>query len=167
MLFGHFLVLRGENRCMAELADLSVILYPPEEGPTPCFVVVLQTTTGKMNKTGRAQYMGAMRHKDPLLCSMGALAQYLYWRWHIGGEQLPIFKSRQNWYKTKLLVGDNKDQEISYTAQYSSVVDAFARANIMSIAKTHVMRGCGARAAELHGVSERQVSLSILYYIAS
>lgn len=162
MLFGHFLVLRGENRRMAELADLSIIQYPPEEGPTPCFAVVLQLTAGKMNKTGRAQYMGAMRHKDPLLCTMRALAQYLFWRWHISGEQPPVFKSRQSWYSTKLLVGDDKQQQISYTAQYSSIVDAFAMANITSIAKTHVMRGCGGRAAELHGVSERQVSLSIV-----
>ncbi len=74
MIFGHFLVLRGENRRMAELADLSIIQYPPEEGPTPCFAVVLQLTAGKMNKTGRVQYMSAMRHKGPLLCTIGALA---------------------------------------------------------------------------------------------
>ena len=63
---------------MAELADLTVIQYPPKEGPTPCFTVVLQITASKVNQTGRAQYMGAMQHKDPLLCSMRALAQYLY-----------------------------------------------------------------------------------------
>ena len=60
MLFGHFLVLRGENRRMVELADLIVMQYPPEEGPTPCFAVVLQITAGKTNQTGRAQYMGAI-----------------------------------------------------------------------------------------------------------
>jgi hypothetical protein len=74
MLFRHFLVLRGENRRIAELANLTVMQYPPEEGPTPCFAVVLQITASKMNQTGRAQYIGTMRHKDPLLCSMGALA---------------------------------------------------------------------------------------------
>jgi len=54
MLLGHFLVLRGENRCIAELADLTVMQYLPEEGPTPCFAVVLQITASKTNQTGRA-----------------------------------------------------------------------------------------------------------------
>jgi hypothetical protein len=53
--------------------------------------------------------MGAMRHKDPYLCTMGALAQYLFWRWHISGELQPSFKRRKDWYNTKLLVGDDKD----------------------------------------------------------
>ena len=54
MLLGHFLVLRGKNRRMAELADLTVMQYPPEEGPTPCLAVVLQITAGKVNQTGYA-----------------------------------------------------------------------------------------------------------------
>jgi hypothetical protein len=165
VLFGHYLVLRGENRRIAELADLAVLQYPLTEGPTACFAIVLQITAGKTNKSGSAEYIGAMRHKNPLLCSIGALAQYFYWRWHISSEEPPIFKNRQSWYGTKLLVGNNKRARLSYAAQYSSTVDAFAQAGITSIAKTHVMHSCGACAAELHGVSERQVSYNaFLYY---
>jgi hypothetical protein len=54
VLLGHFLVLRGKNRCMAELADLTVMQYLPKEGPTPCLAVVLQITASKVNQTSHA-----------------------------------------------------------------------------------------------------------------
>jgi hypothetical protein len=42
ILLGHYLVLRGENRRMAELADLSLVEFlAKNKGPTPCFAVVL------------------------------------------------------------------------------------------------------------------------------
>ena len=117
MLLGHYLVLRGENRRIAELADLSLVEFPAKnEGPTPCFAVVLQITSGKTNNSGRAEYMGAMRHKDPRLCTMGALAQYFFWRWELSGEEPPDFQSRQSWYGNKVLVGEDKWKGISYTA---------------------------------------------------
>jgi len=144
---------------MAELADLSLLKWPDDEGPTPCYAVVLQINNGKTNKHGKKQFMGAMRHKDPLQCTMGALAQYFYWRWHIAGEAPPVFQSRKDWYTTKLLVAECKTKEMAYLTQYEATWKAFAAAGIHSVQKTHVMRGCGARAAELHGVSESQVSI--------
>ena len=162
-LLGHYLVLRGQARRMAELCDLSIITYPLTEGPTPCHAIVLQTTNGKTNRNGKKNYMGAMRHKDPYLCTMGALAQYFFWRWHISGEPQPSFKRRKDWYNTKLLVGDDKDTEIAYNTQYTETWKAFAAAGINSVQKTHVMRGAGARAAELHGVSEQQINRAGLW----
>jgi hypothetical protein len=81
---------------MLELADMSLIEYPKVEGPMPCFAVVVQITNGKMNKTGKKQFMGALRHRDPMLCTQSALAQYFFWRWHISGEQLPSFRRKQD-----------------------------------------------------------------------
>jgi hypothetical protein len=40
LLFGHYYLLRGENRRKMELADLSLLGYPPSEGPTPCGCLV-------------------------------------------------------------------------------------------------------------------------------
>ena len=34
LLFGHYYLLRGENRRKMELADLSLLDYPPSKGPT-------------------------------------------------------------------------------------------------------------------------------------
>ena len=43
LLFGHYYLLRGENRRKIELADLSLLNYPSSEGPTPygCLVSLL------------------------------------------------------------------------------------------------------------------------------
>jgi hypothetical protein len=139
--------------------------------------------------------MGSMRHLDPLLCSHGALAQYLFWRFHVSGEGLPSFETRKGWYDVKLLVtshtsakatanrtgakrksrgeasrtgkpggGEWKwtETELAYEGQLGEIFRAFAAAGISSAEKTHAMRGCGARAAELHGVAEGQVSPLIL-----
>ena len=158
VLMGHFYVLRGENRREGELADLGLLTYPPTEGPTPCQAVVFTISKGKTNKSSKKQFMGSLRHKDPLLCSHGALAQYFFARWSLGGERPPNFKSRRSWYRTKLLVArpGTEEEQLSYPAQYEAVWRAFAAAGIHSVKKTHAMRGCGIRSGELHGVDEEQ-----------
>jgi hypothetical protein len=40
LLFGHYYLLRGENRRKMELADLSLLDYPSSEGPTLCGCLV-------------------------------------------------------------------------------------------------------------------------------
>jgi hypothetical protein len=134
--------------------------------------------------------MGSIRHKNPLLCCHGALAQYLFWRFHISGEEPPSFRGRRGWYDTKLLVttastakatanrtgakrnlvgskpGGGEwawnETELSYIAQAQEIWRIFETAGITSVEKTHAMRGCAARAAELHGVPDPQVSPSLL-----
>lgn len=151
---------------MLELADMSLVQYPAEEGSTPCYALVFLLANGKTNQTGKKQFMGAMRHKDPTLCTMGALAQYLFWRWHIGGEEPPSFRSREDWYRIKMLVARDRSISISYATQLEDVWRAFEGAGILSQKKTHAMRGCGARDAELHGISEGQVgSPSLLFFL--
>ena len=114
LLFGHYYLLRGENRRKMELADLSLLDYPPSEGPTLCSCLVSLLQDGKMNKTARKEFMGALRHKDPLFCTQGALAQLFFWRWHVAGEAPPTFRRRQDWYRIKVLVGRDREQELSY-----------------------------------------------------
>ena len=96
LLFGHYYLLRGENRRKMELADLSLLDYPASEGPTPCGCLVSLLQDGKLNKTARKEFMGALRHKDPLFCTQRALAQLFFWRWHVAGEPSPSFRHRQD-----------------------------------------------------------------------
>jgi hypothetical protein len=164
---GHFFVTRGETRRNAELADLSHLEYPSSEGPTPCLATILTMSNGKTNKYGKKQYMGAMRHKNFLLCSTGALARYFFWRWHQTDEAFPDFRDPPSWYNIKVLVGKDKWKPIAYQTQLDTTNGAFKDAGIVSVSKTHAMRGSGARAAELHGVSEGQVSsLFYIFYIS-
>jgi hypothetical protein len=137
--------------------------------------------------------MGSLRHQNPLLCSHGALAEYLFWRFHVSGEEPPTFRTRRAWYDIRLLVttaatakatanrtgamrrsqggkpGGGQwawnETELSYVAQVQEIWRIFETAGITSVEKTHAMRGCAARAAELHGVPDPQVSRPSLYLL--
>jgi hypothetical protein len=142
-----------------ELSDLCLVdSFSSREGPTPCCALVARFSSGKTNQMGKKQFMGAMRHRDPRLCAMGAVAQLLCWRWEMSGEPPPDFSSKQAWYRLKLLVGEDVCKPMSYPQQLDCIWEIFVACGIVSIEKTHAMRGSAARAAELHGVSQEQVS---------
>lgn len=157
LLLGHYYLLRGENRRKMELADLSLLEYPLTEGPTPCGCLVALLQDGKMNKTAKKEFMGALRHRNPLLCTQGALAQLLFWRWHIAGEPAPTFRRRQDWYKIKVLVGSDRLQELSYRTQLEETWRVFGAVGLTA-EKTHLPRRAGAQEAETHGTSLTQIS---------
>jgi hypothetical protein len=60
LLFGHYYLLYKENWRKMELVDLSLLNYPPSKGPTPCGCLVSLLQDGKMNKTARKEFMGAV-----------------------------------------------------------------------------------------------------------
>jgi hypothetical protein len=74
LLFGHYYLLRGKNCRKIELADLSLLNYPPSKGPTPWGCLVSLLRDGKLNKIARKEFIGALRYKDPLFYTQGALA---------------------------------------------------------------------------------------------
>lgn len=158
LLLGHYYLLRGENRRKMELADLSLLDYPQTEGPTTCGCLVSLLQDGKMNKTAKKEFMGSLRHKDPMFCTQGALAQLLFWRWHIAGEAPPSFRSRQDWYRIKVLVGQNREQELSYPTQLQETWRVFGAVGLATSKKTHLPRRAGAQAAETYGTSLAQIS---------
>ncbi|KAF5268120.1 hypothetical protein FOXYS1_993, partial [Fusarium oxysporum] len=123
-----------------ELADLSLLDYPSSEGPTPCGCLVTLLRDGKLNKTAKKEFMGALRHKDPLFCTQGALAQLFFWRWHVAGEPSPSFRRRQDWYRIKVLVGRDREQELSYPTQLQETWRIFGAAGLMASKKTHLPR---------------------------
>jgi hypothetical protein len=79
-----------------ELADLPLLDYPSTEGPTLCGCLVSLLQDGRLNKTARKEFIGALRHNDPLFCTQGALAQLFFWRWHIAGEAPLSFRQRKD-----------------------------------------------------------------------
>ncbi|KAL9573972.1 hypothetical protein ACKAV7_001916 [Fusarium commune] len=113
LLFGHYYLLQGENRRKIELADLSLLDYPSSEGPTPCGCLITLLQDGKLNKTAKKEFIGALRHKDPLFYTQGALAQLFFWRWHVAGEPSLSFRRCQDWYQIKVLIRRDREQELS------------------------------------------------------
>ncbi|KAM4067976.1 centromere DNA-binding protein complex CBF3 subunit [Hirsutella rhossiliensis] len=121
LLFGHYYLLRGENRRKMELADLSLLDYPPSEGPTPV-----------------------------VACSSLALARRR--------RTPPSFRRRQDWYRIKVLVGRDREQELSYPTQLQETWRIFGAAGLIASKKTHLPRRVGAQDAETHGTSLAQIS---------
>ncbi|KAL1973565.1 hypothetical protein VTN31DRAFT_6200 [Thermomyces dupontii] len=92
-LLGHFMLFRGESRRAVELADMFAVTFA-DEGPTACHPMVINSDNCKTNKFGKVRSMGVMRHKDPLMCTMGQTAFYLFYRWNIfEGAAAHVFAS--------------------------------------------------------------------------
>jgi Centromere DNA-binding protein complex CBF3 subunit, domain 2 len=114
-------------------------------------------SNGKQNKHGRLEYAAAIRNKDVLRCSLGALAFYFFWRWQIDGEAFPAFETRRKWYDIRVLKGKDREADISYGQQLSWTNHLFLESGISSSKKTHAGRGAGARSAEEKGVSDMMI----------
>jgi hypothetical protein len=109
------ILLRSESRLGTELPDFFTMQLP-NGGPTPCFPMIVIMDNGKMNTLGKIKYGAVMRHRNPLLCTMGHTAFYLFYRWNIAGEPPPYFRRRQLWYDL-YLTGEGSAKRISYKTQ--------------------------------------------------
>ncbi|OJZ79825.1 hypothetical protein ASPFODRAFT_148575, partial [Aspergillus luchuensis CBS 106.47] len=82
---------RGEaSRRSLQFADLFTIPLK-NEGPTPCFPMIMIMDNGKTNAMGRLEYNSVIRHRNPMVCTMAHTAFYLFFRWNIGREPVPQF----------------------------------------------------------------------------
>ena len=153
-LLCSFMALRGESSRDMELADFFAV--PLEnEGHGECVALVGILDHGKTNQFNKVEFGASIRHKDPKLCVLGAMALYLFSRFHIDGEPFPNFSKPEEWYNIKLLKsGSDRTRSISYKTQYEAIGAAFDACGIFSKAKTHAGRGSSVRMAELLGVPE-------------
>jgi Centromere DNA-binding protein complex CBF3 subunit, domain 2/Transcriptional activator of glycolytic enzymes len=155
-LLSHAMLLRGETRRTAQLADLFTLTLE-NEGPTPCKALLLIIANGKTNQVGRIEYGTVVRHQNVLLCTISQLAFYLFYRWNIVREPVPSFQRRHDWYDIHLLLGAKREVPLSYAIQLEWINDVFRLADLAAFKKTHLGRSQGARYAELSGVSEGQI----------
>ncbi|KAJ5085702.1 short-chain dehydrogenase [Penicillium argentinense] len=155
-LFSHNMLLLGESRRQLQFPDLFTISLP-NEGPTPCWPMIMIMNNGKTNQFGRLQYMGVMRHQDPLLCTMSQAAIYLFYRWQIVGESPPRFRSQPEWYNFHFFKGSDREKPISYEIQLKWANEVYKAINLSTDKKTHAGRAQGSKQAELEGVEENQI----------
>ena len=153
LLLDHTMLLRGHSTRACQLADLFTLEFQ-NEGVTPCWPVIMVMDQGKTNQFGKREYAACIRNREVITCPVGALAFYLFYRWHRGGESFPDFTSRRDWYDIFLLKGKNNRQEITYDTQLDWVKRAFTSAGVAMTKKTHAGRGQGAREAETRGATE-------------
>ena len=125
----------------------------------PCFGIIVQVNRTKTNQSGKKEYKGALWHKDPLLCAMGTLAQYLFWCFELAGEPPPDFWMHKSWYKTKLLLGRVIGKELSYDAQRNTTWRILMAAEATGSKVTHMMQVKGMQDGERLGGEKPEVSL--------
>jgi hypothetical protein len=166
LLLGHYLVSRGQDRRVAEISDLHTFEFP-DEGPTPCFPLIITLRGSKTNQHGRLETMGALRNKDPFICPLSALGFYFLYRWDLTEEPFPDFTERSRWYNIRLLLSSKSkpksktnvaNEPLSYNAQYDWMAKAFTMIGLNSAKVTHLPCGVVVRMAELLGVTEEQIA---------
>ena len=101
-LLSYAAALRGESTRLFELSDLSTI-FAEKEGANGATLVVMTLGQGKTNKFGKYDRTAIMRHRHVELCAQGALALYLFCRFHLRGELFPSFQTSKEWFFNKLL----------------------------------------------------------------
>ena len=80
-------VLRSESLFKADLSDLMDIKLESQltKEPSPYHVLILRIGEGKQN-SDKSIYGRCIRHRDPRLCGVGALAMYLFLRFQVTEE---------------------------------------------------------------------------------
>ena len=100
-----------------------------------------------------------MRHRDHQSCVVGALATYLFWRWHRSGEAFPCFRTSRDWYNIKLLKRDNShcQERLNSSTASDWTRRLYTIAGLKVSKLSHAPRESGSQIAELNGVVEGQV----------
>ncbi|TMC16492.1 MAG: hypothetical protein E6J34_19965 [Chloroflexi bacterium] len=177
-MLGQAMMLRGEDRRKAELPELFIIDALNEGSKGDVQLLCLRLMSGKVcytfpplcpcclfganlvqtNQEGKSQYGLAFRHKDVERCAVGALALYLFIRFHIQNEPWPPFHDREQWYKTKLLAKERSPYEsLTYQAHNSVLNTAFTAAKCLYLKGTHVGRKEGCKLADMMDVPDAQM----------
>jgi hypothetical protein len=110
------MLLRDHSTRACQLPDLFTLEFE-NEGVTPYWPVIMVMDQGKTNQFGKREHAACIRNRELIACPVGALAFYLFYRWHRGGEHFPDFTSRQHWYDTYLLKGKDGHHEMAYDTQ--------------------------------------------------
>ncbi|GAA5919811.1 hypothetical protein JCM5296_002035, partial [Sporobolomyces johnsonii] len=161
---GHYGLLRSSNILPVELPDL-FSLDLPDEGPSPCFAVVVLLDNGKTNKDGRKEYAAFTRHEDPAACGVGALAFYFFQRFHVSQERFPphdtafpSFAASRDWFDLKVLLSSAGPTEaVEYGTFLAAVNKELKALGLETKAKTHIFRGSGSRMADLGGAAKADI----------
>jgi hypothetical protein len=92
-LLSHSILQRSESRLAAELSDFFTVQLP-NEGPTPCFPMIMIMDNGKMDPQGRLEHGAVMNHHSSLLCTMAHTTFYLFYCWNIASCDTIFTSSR-------------------------------------------------------------------------
>ncbi|CAD6946408.1 unnamed protein product [Tilletia laevis] len=141
-LMQHAIMGRSEDLRHAKLSSL--YLY------TTCKAVVVSIRHSKTNTEARREFGIAARHKNVETCPIGALALYLFQRFHLRNE-FPDLSSRAVWYELNLLV-DDEDRVWTLERAVTMLSDSIerrdradeSRANVQQVVMSSICALAGA-----------------------
>jgi hypothetical protein len=113
---------------------------------------VIVFDNGKTNSSGKKQYLGALRNRDFRICPIGALAMYLFTRFHVKKEAWPSLRSPEDWDRIKLLRGgSDREHELNDKTHRTWIKNIMNAVGIVNSKSTHAGRKTGAQHAEIFG----------------
>jgi len=110
--FGHrctyLLTLGGTLRCKDALALTLSDIYTFDmsaeiKGPSRYELLVLTLQEGKTNQHGNLLRTGILRNRHAHMCSVGAVAVYLFCLWHMLAQEFPDLSDADSWFHRKLV----------------------------------------------------------------
>lgn len=158
--------MRSEDQLRITLSSMSLQEFA-NEGPSPCFALVITMRESKTNHHGKTQYSTLMRHKQVDMCPVAFLGVLLFARFQHHPEQLPRcvaprlpnMSTRKSWYDLPLFSHKNQPAvALKYDAQAKSMRSALEECGIHTSAVTHISRKWGAQLAERGGASQADIA---------
>ena len=148
-LMNYASILRSESLHLAELSDLRVFAIKRPADIDKMAVVLMECQTGKTIKAGSpSQFARATRHKNVMCCPIGALAMYLFLRFHVteefnGRADHPDLRQNSSWFDFKILVsGEGSPTTSVKVSNFRSEIDSiFGELGIVSDYSTHWCQG--------------------------
>ncbi|KAG2204514.1 hypothetical protein INT46_000267 [Mucor plumbeus] len=130
---------RSQTTLRMQFSDL-FSLKIENQGVTGCVSLVATIAFGKNNQHGKIEYGSAVRHRQVEVCSTGALTTNLFSRFHYENESFPDFTSRERWYETCVVKGDDSFTPVHCSTQYKAYTKAFKRVGVSISKVTHANR---------------------------
>jgi hypothetical protein len=148
VLLGISSLARGQDKRKLRLCDLHT-WHASTVGPHVCKFLLCGLPGHMARKTACAPYLACVRHRDPLLCSVGAVALYLYCRYTVHRETKPDFQKRSSWMKVVLLQSttavtvEERSREIPRSTEATQLKKIFDLCDVTSSKLTHAFRKVG------------------------
>ncbi|VDC06782.1 unnamed protein product [Peniophora sp. CBMAI 1063] len=162
---GLAVAFRGDSTRNVQLSDLflSDVSIPDIRPGFKVPVLGILADNAKHNQTGRVEEYALMRHREPLVCGVSAMAAHLFLTFRqqtpdfvpdFSGERAPVYGKR-TWYSHLVFPADFKrpEKSLTYDAHNRRIHKMHGENNISLTKVTHAPRPTGVKIARENGAS--------------
>ena len=147
---------RGIERRGFELSDMLIHDIDINGCKTNAFLLTVRAHKTQKDPDAPPIFSSYLRHLDFKLCSVGAVAFWIFYRIHYTNEVIIPFEL-QTWFSSKIFYGKNPQSTLTYAAHNDFVSKMHSTLDIDTGKKvTHCGRNTGSRELDLLGCSKDQ-----------